>query len=374
MRFAEIKGLEDIKVGFIDAVKKNHVAHAQLFFGREGSANLAMALAFATYLNCTDRQENDACGNCPSCKKMEKLIHPDMHFAFPVSATKNITGKDVISQNYLKEWRKFLIENPYGDIHDWNYTFGGENKQVNISKEESRQILKSLSLKAFEAEYKIMLIWRPEHMHPAAANAILKILEEPPEKTVFLLVSNDFDKLLTTILSRTQMIQIRSFSDEEIKNILIEEESLNESNAAHIAHLAEGNLNNARRMLGEVDDDGHKMFRDWMRHCYSRDYSQMVLGSDQFQKMNKESQKSLMQYGLSIMRETLISQFDHNELGRLEGEELDFVKNFGKVMDPAKTEKVVGQINTGYGHLERNANPKILFLDMSLSISNIIRS
>ena len=211
MRFSDIIGLEDTKQQLIAAVKSNHVAHAQLFFGSEGSANLALALAFATYINCTNQSDSDSCGTCASCTKIDKLVHPDVQFIFPVSSTKKVTGKSVVSSSYMNEWRSFILNNPYSGIEQWSASYGAENKQSNISKEESRNIIKNLSLKAFEAEYKIMLIWLPEFMHPSAANGILKILEEPPKKTIFLLVTNDYEKLLTTILSRCQFLRFDLF-------------------------------------------------------------------------------------------------------------------------------------------------------------------
>lgn len=373
MQFSNIPGLEEAKQQLLKAVRNDHIAHAQLFAGQEGNGHLAMALAFATYLNCLAPAENDSCGECASCVKMNKLIHPDLHFAFPVSATKKITGKEVICRNYLNEWRKFLGDNPFGGLSEWNACFGGENKLVNISKEESRQIIKNLTLKAFEGKYKVMIIWLPEYMHTASANAILKILEEPPDRTLFLLVSNSADNLLTTIISRTQRFTVRPFTDDEVVRYLVKENGTEEKAARHIAQMAEGNLNEAVNLLGEIEDDSHSMFRDWMRYCYTRDYTRLIDWTDRFQKMTKVAQQSLFQYGLNMLRETLVARFSEGNLSRLSGEELDFVKNFSKVMAPDKLEKVASRINDSFYNLERNANAKILFLDLSLFIARIIR-
>lgn len=374
MQFSEIKGLDDVKANLIAAVENNHVAHAQLFLGEHGSPNLAIALAYVTFLNCTDKQEDDSCGVCPSCSKIQKHIHPDVHFSFPVSSTKSIAAKNAQSINFLKEWRSFLIDNPYGNAGDWSYLFGGENKQLNISKEESRNIIKSLSLKAFDAAYKIMLIWLPEFMHPAAANSILKILEEPPEKTVFILVSNNAEKLLTTILSRTQIFKIRKFSDAELEQILIAEDGLAPNKARQIAHLVDGDLNKAKKLLTDVEDDNHGILRDWLRYCYVRDFTKMVEGADLFHKKNKESQKGLLQYGLTVMRESLISQYGQESLNRMQGEEISFVEKFSTVLDLDKISKITDQFNQGYAHLERNASAKITFLDLSLNVARILRT
>lgn len=390
MQFTDIYGLDEVKKSLIQSADTDHVAHAQLFLGPEGSANLAMALAFATYLNCESRQHDGSCGLHPSADKMRKYIHPDVHFIFPVSATKNISGKDVVSDSYIKEWRAFISENPYGSLSDWSVHFGGENKQLNISKEESRNIIRKLSLKAFEGRYKIVIIWLPEYLHPAAANGILKILEEPPENTIFLLVAYDAEKLLPTIVSRTQIVDIRPFNDEEIIHILAAQEgSVSEQQRIKIrqvATLAEGNLNQAFRLMNEVEEDSHQLFRNWMRHCYVRDYTKLISLTEDFQKIGKEAQKNLLHYGLSMMRETLVMQTvnilqeSHVEdiipvekaLIRLQGDELSFVANFSKVMDLERIEKITRLLNEGYYHLERNANPKIIFLDISLKIAHII--
>ncbi|MCZ6899247.1 MAG: DNA polymerase III subunit delta, partial [Bacteroidetes bacterium] len=196
MRFADIPGLDEIKGNLIKCVLSNKIPHAQLLQGHEGSGNLVLSLAYASYLNCLNRTENDSCGECAACSKIDKLIHPDLHLVFPVSPNAKFTGKDVISANYLNEWRSFILKNPYQNLNDWNNYYGADNKQGNISKEESRQIIKNLSLMAFEGQFKVMLIWLPEWMHPSAANSILKILEEPPDRTLFLMVSHQADNLL----------------------------------------------------------------------------------------------------------------------------------------------------------------------------------
>jgi len=372
MRFSDIPGLEDTKKYLTNAVEGGHLAHALLFTGVVGAPNLNLALAFASYLNCDNRINDDACGQCPSCSKNSKFIHPDLHFVFPVSSTKTVKGKDVVSTSFLKDWRKFLLEQPFGNLQDWSNHYGGENKEANISREESRQIIRNLSLKAFEGKYKIMLVWLPEKMHVTAANAILKILEEPPENTVFLLVTNDAENLLTTILSRTQQFTIPKFQDQEIIDYLVQQETP-AGKAAQLAHLADGNMNQALKLASEIEDDSHKLFRDWMRLCYVKDYSKMVTWADVFQKQNRMQQKSVFQYGLNILREVLVTSFPEAGLSKLTGEEKEFVRNFAKVMDSNKINIVSELLNQAYYHIERNANQKITFLDLSLQVAKIIR-
>lgn len=379
MRFADIIGLDEVKSSLVNSVKNNHLAHAQLFFGTEGSGHLAMALAFATYLNCTNRSSSpegseDACGECPSCRKMAKFIHPDMHFVYPVSATKSITGKDVISSSYLPAWRSFLEKNPYGTLSQWMLQYGGEDKQVNISKEESRHIVRNLSLKAFEGNYKIMLIWLPEYMHISSANGILKILEEPPAKTVFILVSSDIERLLATILSRTQIFKIRAFRDEEISSYLANRHGLEPEPAAQAARLAAGSLSAAISHLHEIKDDQHSRFSNWMRLCYEHNFSRLIQLADEYQQLHKDAQRSLLLYALNILRESLVYPFTSKELVRLQGEELTFVERFSKVMHWEKVQLISTKINESLYHLERNASPKIMFLDLSLQLCGILKS
>ncbi len=391
MQFADIPGLKETKESLIHAAQEGYVAHAQLFLGSEGSAKLAMALAYATYLNADQPKSDGNVGNGSSTSKLLKFIHPDVHFVFPVSATKNISGKDVVSDSYIKAWRSFISEQPYGTTVDWSVYFGAENKQLNISKEESRNIIRKLSLKSFEGRYKIVILWMPEYLHPSAANGILKILEEPPQKTLFLLVAQDAEKLLPTIISRTQIVDIRAFSDDEIINYLAKREGVEDPQDARfqrfrqIATLADGNLNQALQLANEVEEDSHQFFRDWMRLCYTRKYSKLVEMTDQLPKLGKEAQKGLMRYGLSMMRETLmllaaegLEEDDtlitaEKNLIRLQGEELKFVTNFSKVMSFEKVERIAQLFNQGFYHLERNANSKIIFLDISLQIGQQIR-
>ncbi len=219
-----------------------------------------------------------------------------------------------------------------------------------------------------------MIIWLPEYMHISCANALLKILEEPPPKTILLLVSNDPESLLNTILSRAQTYRIRMFNDEEIKELIKRDHDISEAKISQITHLADGNINEALHLLQEMEDDNHQMFREWMRYCYIMDFSKLVDWAERFQKMNKISQKSLFQYGLTMMRETLVLQFNTLDLVRTQGEELEFTKNFSKVLSLDQLEKITEQLNNSIYYLERNANAKIVFLDLSLSLSRLFQS
>ena len=370
MLFKEIIGHDVTKKKLVTAVRNEHIPHALLFSGREGSANLAMALAFITYFFCENRGKEDACGVCPSCHKNQKLIHPDVNFSFPFITQKN---RDPVSDNLLPEWRNFVLQDPYNSAAGWNTYFGGENKQLYISVDESRQIIRKLSLKPFEARHNIMLIWLPEYMNTPAANALLKIIEEPPDDSIFIIVTNDEKKMMPTILSRTQSIYIRPFTDAELISILVEKHFIDKKEAAKISHLVDGNINEALRLARDVELNSHAMFREWMRLCYTQDHQKLVQFANQYHSLGKVSQQILLQYGLSLLRESLICELGETSLLRVMGEELEFVKKFSITLDPEAIEKLSGLISEASYHLERNANDKIVMLDLSLRASEIFR-
>ena len=390
MQFSEIIGHDETKQMLLRAVRTNHLAHALLFDGPPGSANLALALALAQYVNCEDKERSgvpgtdhlrsgdsndDACGRCASCVKIQKFVHPDLHMVFPVA---NL-AKGKTSEAYLADWRKFLLEQPYRTLSEWLETVGADNKQGNISAEEARNILQTLSLKAYEGAYKIMLIWLPELMNVVSANALLKVLEEPPAQTLFLLVTNQSDKLLITILSRTQRVAVRAFTDEEVATHLRQHLNLDETTARRVAYLADGNLS-VGLTLGRQEDGGvsasgqHTWFAEWMRSCYRQDLPGLVKQADQFDGFSKEKQKGLLDYSIRLCRDLFLWQQGAGALLRLPDDELAFVKNFSKVLTIHHLEHIVADLNESVYHLERNARAKMIMLDMSLIFSRLIRT
>ncbi|MBD2753156.1 DNA polymerase III subunit [Spirosoma validum] len=372
MQFSEIIGQDETKQLLLRAVQSNHLAHALLFDGPAGSANLTLALALAQYVNCEDKQATDSCGRCASCIKTRKLVHPDLHMVFPVA---NL-AKGKTSEAYLTDWRKFLLEQPYRTLPDWLETVGADNKQGNISAEEARNILQKLSLKAYEGAYKIMLIWLPELMNVASANALLKVLEEPPAQTLFLLVTSQPDKLLITILSRTQRIAVSAFTDEEVATYLRQHLNLDETTARRNAYLADGNLAEALQLSDQSTNlsEQHTWFADWMRTCYRQDLLTLVRQADQFDGFSKEKQKGLLDYSIRMYRDLFLWQQGAGELLRLPDEEMAFVKNFVKVLTIHHIERIVTDLNEAAYHLERNARAKMIMLDMSLTFSRLIRT
>lgn len=364
MHFTDIPGLDETKALLKKSVETGHLAHAQLFLGEEGGANLAMAVAYASEIL-----------NLKPAADEKQFIHPDLHFSFPYRST----VKKEPSDHFIVSWRSFLLQHIYGNLDEWAEVLDGENKQLIIPVHESRNIIKKLSLRAFGGDYKVVIIWKPELLNPPAANALLKIIEEPPEKTVFLLVANDIEQLLPTILSRTQVVNIPLFSSEEmIAALTAKGYGRPESESA--ALLAAGNMRQALQLVNEVDDRDHILFRTWMRNCYQMNFSKLRETLDTFARLGKMKQINFLHYGLTMMRETMFAEAALSNqsdepfaLHQLQGEELNFVTNFSKIMNPEKLAALIQLLSEAIEHIERNASPKITIMDVSLRINRLIK-
>jgi DNA polymerase III subunit delta' len=373
MQFAAVQGYTSIKRRLIHIVQTHQVPHAQLFWGPEGNASLPLALAFITYLYCHNRLKNDACGQCASCRKVQKLAHPDVKFVFPTSATKQITGKDVVSTNFLTTWRSFLHKYPYGHASDWSYYLNSENKQLSIAKEEARGIIQAISLKAFEGAYKVVLIWLPEYLHISAANALLKVIEEPPPHTLFLLVSVHPDRVLGTIRSRTQQIHIPAFTDKALSGMLAQQHTLPQEQLAAITLLADGNLNKALKLVEDITGGYFDYFKNWMRLCYIHDMTQLVAQATYFQEMSKEGQRNFLSYSLHMLREALVLYFAQTGLTRATDAEQSFTCKLRQTLTHQQIKTWITWLNQAHDCIERHVNPKILYLDLSLRIARTFR-
>jgi DNA polymerase-3 subunit delta' len=375
MQFADIPNQTALKEILRQSVQRGHVAHAQLFRGAEGSAALALVLAYAQYLNCEARADDaaDSCGHCPACLKMGKLAHPDLNFILPTTTTKSVP-KDATSAKFAAEWRTFLAESPFQSFNDWMQHIGAENKQGSISKEEAGSLLKLVSLKAFEAKFKIVVLWLPELMHPAAANAVLKLLEEPPPATIFLLVSNEPERLLPTILSRVQPVAVRPFSEDDITAYLTTHYHVPEIKARQVAQLAEGNLGAAIASRDQSADHNYaEFFIKWMRKCFSAKMVEVMALADEFQKMGRENQKEQLSFSLGLLRKVLLFGLDPQLVPHLPSGEQQFVQGFSKFVTPRNADQLTEELNTAHYHIERNANPRMVFVDASLRLGQQLR-
>ena len=378
MQFKDIFGQTGIKERLINSVKENRVSHAQLFLGPEGSGKLALALAYAQYISCTDKKNDDSCGVCSSCIKYNKLIHPDLHFFFPIAATKKITKPT--SKAFAAEWREFLIKNNYYiAIENWFEFIGIENKQAIINKDDCLDIIKTLNLKSFESDYKIIIIYMVEKLYHAAAPKLLKVLEEPPEKTLFILISENHDQVLTTILSRTQLIKINKKSNTEISNYLQKNNGLESQEASKIAKIANGNLSEALRILENADESNFNFenFKNWMRSCYAKDYAAIILWIEEMSKasVGREKLKRFFIYALKSSRSCLlINNTKSEDLLKLTQEEIVFLKKFAPFINTKNVFQIVEELNKTLYHIERNLNPKIVLMDVSFNLMKLLKS
>lgn len=374
MQFAEIPGLHELKHSLVASYRNNHIAHAQLFNSPLGGGGLPMAIAFSTFLLCENKQEADACGQCANCQKMKRLVHPDVHFIYPKPSAAKSTDYDKLLATSLKKWRTFAMEQPYGDVEDWVSYNGYENKNVLISREDSRNIIKTVSMKSFEGNFKILVIWYPEYMHPTAANGILKVLEEPPTQTIYLLVSYAYDSLLATIRSRTQIFNVPPFEERTVENYLIASRGASEENARKIAHLSGGSLGKALHELENANSMAHESFRNWMQICLKGDFQSMLGETEQFVSLSKPEQRNLLEFSISLIRDALLSRLEDDRLMPRQGAEGEFIRKFGGFVAPEILEQIYLRIGDTLSYLQRNASPRITFMNLSLQCSKLLRS
>lgn len=370
MLFHEIIGQQAVKERLIRSVKEGRISHAQLFLGPEGNGSLALAIAYAQYISCKDKKEEDACGLCPSCVKYNKLIHPDLHFVYPVALSKDVrTSTDVIAK-----FREAFLDNPYISLFKWFEQLDAENKQAVIGVEESGEILRKLSLTTYEAEYKIMIIWQAEKMNQAAANKLLKILEEPPDKTLFLLVCESEDQLLRTIVSRTQLIKIPKIADQDMLKALVEKNGLTPEDAEKTAHLADGSYAEALLLINENENAAQNLlsFQKLMRASLKFDAKAVISWIDEVSAAGRERQKNFINYSLHIIRESMIINYGDSALTKLGKDEQDFVRKFAPFIHSNNIERFTEELNKAYYHMERNANPKILFMDLAFKFNELL--
>jgi len=370
MRFSKIPGLSHEKKRLVDSFNSNTIHHAMLFVGQRGSANLSLALAFATYINCKSRGD-DSCGLCSSCNKMDKLIHPDVNFIFPVAPTAKI-NKEIISDKFIESWRSSVIESPYLTVEDWFEIYGFENKQPNISKDEVRNLVKKLSLKPFESVFKINIIWLPEYLNISTANAMLKILEEPPGSTLFFIVTNNHQKLISTIRSRVQLFKVKRFSDEDMKEYLSLSKNVSESEVDQAIYLSDGDLNKAEKYLYASNSEDLEKIKVWMRSCYTQNFQEINSQVEWFNSLSKIKKRTFLIYSLKLMREALVSGIDET-LSKISDGEMSFISKFRTTLDSDDFEEIIIFLDESIRFLDRNANPKILFLDLSIKISNLFK-
>lgn len=372
MFFKDIAGQDSIKQKLIHNIKNSRISHAQLFLGPEGSGKLALAIAYARYISCKNPGPEDACGKCSSCVKFNKFAHPDLNFFFP-NPSKRQGDKIYMSKDYTAEWREFLERSNYVSLNSWYSQIAIENKQGIINAADCNEIIRVLGYKSYESEYKIVIIWMIEKLYHAAAPKLLKILEEPPPKTLFLLVSENHDQILPTILSRAQLVKIPRLTDEEVKQGLTRIYQFDEKAAEEAAFLADGNFYQALAICQNDDtrENYARFLRDWLRHSYRFDPKEITKAIENLAKLGRERQKSLLNYGLEIFRQCTLLNYNASTLVKAPADAAEFIEKFSKVLSPQVALQMTEEFSKAIYHIERNANPKILFTDLSLKMNRI---
>lgn len=370
--FKDVIGHEEIKQRLVNSLQTGRISHAQLLAGDTGYGSLALALAFAQYVLCTGDKKNDACGECPSCRKMQKYIHPDLHFVFPVVRK----AKSPVSDEYISEWRHLLSRGSYFNLEEWYSEMGVEdNAQAAIYTEESINILHKLNLKSFESDYKILIIWLPEKMNPECSNKLLKIIEEPFDKTLFLMVSEHPEQIINTIQSRLQRINIPPLQQEQIKQQLIRTQGITDEKADEYAHIASGNWHKALRLLNESEDQvyNQEKFASLMRLCWERKMLPVNEWVNEISSLGRERQKNFLRHATRMIRENFIRNFGVEKLNYMTDREKNFSLRFSSYVHEGNVIPLTNEFEKAYNDISRNGNAKIIFTDLCIKVMQNIR-
>jgi len=371
MLFSDIIGQKQIKEQLISTAKDGFVAHAQLFCGPEGVGKLPLAIAYAQYLNCEDPQENEACGKCRSCVKYNHLAHPDLHFVFPIVKK----DKKEICDDYISDWRAFLSDKIYFNLGHWLSYIGAENSQGMIYAKESEEIIRKLSLKIYEAKYKTMIIWLPEKMHEACANKLLKIIEEPIGDTIFLLVSDAPDNIIGTIQSRSQRVNIHGVDKVDIVNALEGDYNITQHDAEVVAHMAKGSYLKAIETisLNEENKFFFGLFVQMMRSSYARDIKAIKNIGVELGAIGRERQKSYLNYAQRMIREYFVSNLSNPEMVYLNDDENNFGVRFAPFINERNIVDFMDELALAERHIEQNVNAKMVFFDLCLKVTMLLK-
>lgn len=376
MLFSEVIGHEDLKKRLIQSVRESRVSHAQLFLGPEGSGKLPLAMAYAQYINCTNRSETDSCGVCPSCRKFMSLTHPDLHFVFPTATNKDVK-QNPESDLFISNWRSYLSDcQCYADLSDWFNKLDIENKQGVINVRDAATILRKLSFKAYESEYKIAIIWMAQKLNVQCANKLLKLIEEPPEKTLFILIAENQEELLTTIRSRCMLVKVPKIAMPELQDALVQKFACSPQEAYDAAALADGNWLMAQHFVKDKEDEKlyANVFQKWMRYCFKGAVPELIdLVANDIKPLGREKQKEFLEYGLNIFHNSLLFNNNMSDDVLLPADEKNFTKNFAPFTNIKNVEQICGLFEESINQIERNGNVSIIFTDNSFKITKLLR-
>lgn len=381
MLFSEILGQEYLKNHLVKSALSGRIPHAQLFIGPEGSGTLAMAIAYAQFVLCNNiGNEND--GGNESCNmKFQSLSHPDLHFVFPNVANDEVKSKPK-SADFIMDWREFVLKKPYGSLFDWYKHLGVEKKQGLIRVEDAQDILKSLALKSYEGGYKIMIVWMVEKMNLEASNKLLKLLEEPPEKTLFVLISENEEDIIQTIRSRCQVLHFGALPENVIVDALISRENLEPKIATKIAHQAQGNYNKALYLLSEDNEDMQfeKWFVDWVRAAFrakgnASAIQDLIAWSEEIASIGREGQKQFLNFCIDMFRQALLLNYQNEKLVYLEPKVENFtLEKFAPFVSGNNINDIFKELSDAIYHIERNGNAKIILTDLSIKLTRLIHN
>ena len=401
MQFKDIIGQQAVKEQLVQMVQQNRLSHALLFLGKEGSGALSLAIAFAQYIVCTSAKEAqqklapglfgevlsppppgevrwglDSCGNCPACIKADKLIHPDIHFSYPVITRK--TGDKPKSTDYIREWREFVCSYAYGNIYDWLQFIGADNKQGNITAAEVEDINHKLSLKGFESQYKILVMWMPEFLGKEG-NKLLKLIEEPPPDTLFIFVAEDESAILPTILSRTQLIKIPALTDDEIEDALITRGNVENTKARQIAGVCAGNYRESLQMLQHAEEDWQSLLREWLNAIAKNNTAAQIKWIDEIARLGREKQKQFLRYFIHLLEQAVrIRMIEESTtlktpFSNMPEKERDFALRLNILCSLSAQQAIITELDKATYYIERNAHAKMLFHALCIRLYHIIK-
>jgi DNA polymerase-3 subunit delta' len=392
MLFSEVIGQSITKQHLAEIVEQNRLSHALLFLGKEGVGGLPLALAFAQYIvslppdaplvedlfggmtalaASTGFIHPDQIDQQPSFQRAAQLIHPDLHFTYPVITKK--PGEKPTSADYIEEWRSFIQSHPYGNVYDWLQSIGADNKQGNITAEECNSIIRSLNLKSFESKYKVLLLWLPEYLGKEG-NKLLKLIEEPPPNTLFILVAENEELILPTILSRCQLVRISSLEDKEIEEALIVRAKAAPEIAKQISVICEGNYREALQLLQHADEDWHSLLKEWLNAMLKKGPAAQVVFVEEISKLGREKQKQFLRYFNHLLEQSIrIRVLGENGVNQSENE-LDFAKRLNKIASVSQQEALIEELDKASYYIERNANAKMLFQALTIKLYHIIQN
>ena len=393
MQFSKIINQQEVKQQLVELIQHNRLSHALLFLGKEGNGALSLALALAQYLTCEKANPkkqnpnstaslfeepttpnsqpqilNDSCGTCPSCTKANQLVHPDIHYSYPVVTKKS--GTPPLSVDYISEWREFINNYPYGNVYDWLQFIGAENKQGNITANECNDIIHKLSLKSFESEYKILIMWMPEHLG-AEGNKLLKLIEEPPPNTLFILIAENETLLLPTIVSRCQMIKIPMLETTDIESALIDSK-IDPAKARQVAATAEGNYREALQLLQHAEEDWQGILRDWLNSIIKTGPIAQTKWVEETSRLGREKQKQFLRYFNHLLEQSIRSKIMGSNI-HLPDNEKDFADRLNRLADISQQQAIIEELDRASYYIERNANAKILFHALTIKLYHIIQ-